>query len=127
VRFVVTLATQREAGEGGAEGDDFVEELLWRCSALSAASSPAVRFRACQLISHTLASLSVDAELTDDLYESLTEAMLKRLRDKLPAARVEAARALARLQARPTPACAATALTARPARAAAGRQGGLLR
>ena len=45
-----------------------------------------------------LASLSHDAELTDELYVSLTEAMVKRLRDKTPASRVEAARALARLQ-----------------------------
>jgi len=100
MRFVATLATAREA-EGGAEGDEFVEELLWRLCALSGAASPAVRFRSCQLVALILASLSNDAELTDDLYEGLTEAMLKRLRDKGPAARVEAARALARLQVRP--------------------------
>jgi hypothetical protein len=123
LRFVVTLATLPGAGE--AAGYEFVEELLWRCSALSGAASPAVRFRACQLVSLTLTSLSLEAELTDELYVSLTEAMLKRLRDKTPAARVEAARALARLQARGHAAPGALAALNRP-RVVARRRGGLL-
>ncbi|XP_078577289.1 condensin complex subunit 3-like isoform X3 [Branchiostoma floridae x Branchiostoma japonicum] len=62
------------------------------------ANSQAVRFRACQLINKMLNALGEDAEVDDDLYDRIFECMLMRLRDKIPAIRVQAVLALTRLQ-----------------------------
>ncbi len=98
VRFVASLATARDAGEAGADDDAFAEELLGALVPLTRAADKAVRFRACQLVASVLNGLSDEAELGDELYVELGEAMAARLRDRNPAARAEAARALARLQ-----------------------------
>lgn len=102
VRFVAALATARD-GDGDGEGDDdaFHEALLGLLVPLSGAADKAVRFRACQLVAAVLNGLSAEAGLADDLYVELSDAMTERLRDKTPAVRAEAARALARLQVRP--------------------------
>ncbi|XP_019644482.1 PREDICTED: condensin complex subunit 3-like [Branchiostoma belcheri] len=62
------------------------------------ANSQAVRFRACQLVNKMLNALGEDAEVDDDLYDRIFECMLMRLRDKIPAIRVQAVLALTRLQ-----------------------------
>jgi condensin complex subunit 3 len=98
VRFVVVLANERDADE--AEDDAFLEELLWALLPLAGAADRGVRFRVCQLIASLLHGLSNDTGLADELYVELVAAMTERLRDRAPAARMQAARALARLQAR---------------------------
>jgi hypothetical protein len=100
VRFVITLANEREAGAHGAEDDLFLEELLWKLLPLSGAADKSVRFRICQLVASLLHGLDNDTELTDELYDELGAAMTERLRDRAPAVRMQAARALARLQVR---------------------------
>jgi hypothetical protein len=100
VRFVVVLANERDADE--AEDDAFLEELLWALLPLSEAADKAVRFRVCQLTASLLHGLSNDTGLADELYAELVTAMTERLRDRAPAARMQAARALARLQVRRT-------------------------
>lgn len=62
------------------------------------AKDKAVRFRACQTISKLLNALGDDAEIDDDVWELLQDIMIKRTQDKIPVVRVEAIKALARLQ-----------------------------
>ena len=101
VRFVAALATARDGDEDGDE-DAFAEALLGLLVPLTGASDKAVRFRSCQLVAAVLNGLTTEAGLTDDLYLQLSDAMTERLRDKAPAVRAEASRALARLQVRPS-------------------------
>ena len=100
IKFVCALATEREPGVDGAEDDVFLEELLSALLPLAGAADKAVRFRVCQLVASLLDGLSADTELTDQLYEQLGATMTEHLRDRAPSVRMQAARALARLQAR---------------------------
>ena len=72
--------------------------LLQRMVPLTAARDKAVRFRACQLTAKLLNSLGEDAEVSEELYEEILQAMLVRLNDKVPVVRVHAVAAVARLQ-----------------------------
>ncbi|XP_029446276.1 condensin complex subunit 3 isoform X1 [Rhinatrema bivittatum] len=62
------------------------------------ANSQAVRFRACQMVNKLLGSLPENAQIDDDLFDKIHDAMLVRLRDKVPNVRIQAVLALARLQ-----------------------------
>ncbi|KAL1790347.1 condensin complex subunit 3 [Sigmodon hispidus] len=62
------------------------------------ANSSAVRFRACQLINKLLGSMPENAQIDDDLFDKINEAMLIRLKDKIPNVRIQAVLALSRLQ-----------------------------
>ncbi|XP_054994249.1 condensin complex subunit 3 isoform X2 [Sorex araneus] len=62
------------------------------------ANSNAVRFRTCQLINKLLGSMPENAQIDDDLFDKINEAMLVRLKDKIPNVRIQAVLALARLQ-----------------------------
>ncbi|XP_040343250.1 condensin complex subunit 3 isoform X2 [Herpailurus yagouaroundi] len=62
------------------------------------ANSNAVRFRACQLINKLLGSMPENAQIDDDLFDKINEAMLIRLKDKIPNVRIQAVLALSRLQ-----------------------------
>lgn len=57
-----------------------------------------VRFRTCQLVNKLLNYLGEDAQIDDELFESIYQAMLQRVKDKFPAVRVQAVTALTRLQ-----------------------------
>ena len=72
--------------------------LLQRMVPLTTARDKAVRFRACQLTAKLLNSLGEDAEVSEELYEEILQAMLARLNDKVPVVRVHAVAAVARLQ-----------------------------
>ncbi|XP_037384988.1 condensin complex subunit 3 [Talpa occidentalis] len=63
-----------------------------------AANSNAVRFRVCQLINKLLGSMPENAQIDDDLFDKINEAMLIRLKDKIPNVRIQAVLALSRLQ-----------------------------
>lgn len=71
-----------------------VQHLLQR----SMASDKTVRFRSCQLLSCVLSSMHSDAEISDELYESMITILLPRLRDKNTTVRLWALKALSRLQ-----------------------------
>ncbi|KAJ8000447.1 hypothetical protein DPEC_G00180220 [Dallia pectoralis] len=62
------------------------------------ANSHAVRFRVCQLINKLLGSLGENAQIDDDLFDRIHQAMLVRVTDKFPNVRIQAALAMARLQ-----------------------------
>ncbi|KAJ1214296.1 hypothetical protein NDU88_001919 [Pleurodeles waltl] len=62
------------------------------------ANSQPVRFRVCQLINKVLGSLPENAQIDDDLFDRIHEAMLIRIKDKVPNVRIHAVLALARLQ-----------------------------
>ncbi|KAK2500118.1 hypothetical protein MC885_006452 [Smutsia gigantea] len=62
------------------------------------ANSSAVRFRVCQLINKLLGSMPENAQIDDDLFDKINEAMLIRLKDKVPNVRIQAVLALSRLQ-----------------------------
>ncbi|XP_066240790.1 condensin complex subunit 3 [Saccopteryx leptura] len=62
------------------------------------ANSNAVRFRVCQLVNKLLGNLPENARIDDDLFVKINEAMLIRLKDKIPNVRLQAVLALSRLQ-----------------------------
>ncbi|XP_074128473.1 condensin complex subunit 3 isoform X2 [Sminthopsis crassicaudata] len=62
------------------------------------ANSNAVRFRVCHLINKLLGSMPENAQIDDDLFDKINEAMLIRAKDKIPNVRIQAVLALARLQ-----------------------------
>ncbi|XP_012327784.2 condensin complex subunit 3 isoform X2 [Aotus nancymaae] len=62
------------------------------------ANSNAVRFRVCQLINKLLGSMPENAQIDDDVFDKINEAMLIRLKDKIPNVRIQAVLALSRLQ-----------------------------
>ncbi|XP_063165924.1 condensin complex subunit 3 [Candoia aspera] len=62
------------------------------------ANSKAVRFRVCQLINKLLESLPENAQIEDELFDQINNAMQLRARDKVPNVRIQAVLALSRLQ-----------------------------
>ncbi|KAL1023964.1 hypothetical protein UPYG_G00049620 [Umbra pygmaea] len=69
------------------------------------ANSHAVRFRVCQLINKLLGSMAENAQIDDDLFERIHQAMLVRVTDKFPNVRIQASLAMARLQDPQDPDC----------------------
>ncbi|XP_030591275.1 condensin complex subunit 3 isoform X2 [Archocentrus centrarchus] len=69
------------------------------------ASSHAVRFRVCQLINKLLGSMAENAQIDDDLFDRIHQAMLVRVTDKFPNVRIQAALAMTRLQEPQDPDC----------------------
>ena len=97
MRFIVTFCTWREEG-AEEDADEFNEAFLGFLLNLHTAKDKGIRFRACQIIAGVLNGLGADAEVSDELYERMTDVMLERIRDKMPPVRAQAARALSRLQ-----------------------------
>ncbi|XP_053258748.1 condensin complex subunit 3 isoform X3 [Podarcis raffonei] len=62
------------------------------------ANSSAVRFRVCQIINKLLVSLPENAQIEDELFDQISNAMLLRVKDKVPNVRIQAVLALSRLQ-----------------------------
>lgn len=69
------------------------------------ANSHAVRFRVCQLINKLLGSMAENAQIDDDLFDRIHQAMLIRVTDKFPNVRIQAALAMTRLQQPKDPDC----------------------
>lgn len=64
-----------------------------------------MRFRVCQLINKLLGSMAENAQIDDDLFDSIHQAMLVRVTDKFPNVRIQAALAMTRLQQPQDPDC----------------------
>lgn len=90
IRFFVSLVST-------ASDDVFLSFLNYLLDR-SASLDKIVRFRACQTISCVFKELPEDSEIDDALWESLSEMLLPRLRDKCPNVRTWALRALRDLQ-----------------------------
>ncbi|XP_067893907.1 condensin complex subunit 3 [Heterodontus francisci] len=100
IEFVAKFATSFEepADEESDEENSFMLFLFHFLLKSHSACSHSVRFRACQLINKLLGSMSENAQIDDELYDRIYEAMLVRLKDKFPNVRIQAVLALSRLQ-----------------------------
>jgi len=100
VERVVELIAQfvtRTSGSAEARSQ-FATDLLRFLLERIGAKDKAVRFRAVQLIGKILHAMPEDTEIDEDLFQELRDAVITRSRDTIGAVRVEAAKALARLQ-----------------------------
>lgn len=93
VAFVAHFAATAETDDG-----NFRSVLLAYLLEQANATAPAVRFRSTQLLAATLNAMPEDAELADELWEPLQDAVLSRALDRVPRVRAAAAAALCRLQ-----------------------------
>ncbi|KAK4302655.1 hypothetical protein Pmani_025270 [Petrolisthes manimaculis] len=109
--FVAKFATSRKNGkdEKSSEMDDneekiedeadpFLVKVIQFLLDNHLANSQAVRYRVCQLINILLGQMGEEAVIEDELYNNIYDTMLHRLQDKVPAVRVQAVMAVARLQ-----------------------------
>lgn len=86
----------------------FLSQTVWTAflsSQSHKANSHAVRFRVCQLINKLLGSMAENAQIDDDLFDRIHQAMLVRVTDKFPNVRIQAALAMTRLQQPKDPDC----------------------
>ncbi|OJJ32791.1 hypothetical protein ASPWEDRAFT_114360 [Aspergillus wentii DTO 134E9] len=102
----LTHASEKDAEIFGSIDDDGMQtvgetptsRLATRLTALVvpllAAKDKTVRFRATQIVAHVVNSLDA---IDDDLYHTVRQGLLKRIRDKEPAVRVQAVLGLGRL------------------------------
>ncbi|XP_071599976.1 condensin complex subunit 3 [Heliangelus exortis] len=103
INFVAKFVTsfyQMEEGDGSEEPDDnsllnYVFTFLLESHDVN---SHAVRFRTCQLVNKILGNMPENAQIDDDLFDKINEAMLIRLKDKFSNVRIQAVLALSRLQ-----------------------------
>ncbi|NXO47209.1 CND3 protein, partial [Aramus guarauna] len=104
INFVAKFVTsfyQMEKEDGSEEGEEdnlllnYVFNFLLKSHN---ANSHAVRFRACQLVNKILGNMPENAQIDDDLFDKINEAMLIRLKDKFSNVRIQAVLALSRLQ-----------------------------
>ncbi|KFW07392.1 Condensin complex subunit 3, partial [Fulmarus glacialis] len=97
----VTSFSQMEKDDGNEEGEEdnlllnYVFNFLLESHN---ANSHAVRFRTCQLVNKILGNMPENAQIDDDLFDKINEAMLIRLKDKFSNVRIQAVLALSRLQ-----------------------------
>uniref|UniRef100_A0AAZ3NRM1 UVR domain-containing protein n=1 Tax=Oncorhynchus tshawytscha TaxID=74940 RepID=A0AAZ3NRM1_ONCTS len=106
IEFVSRFSTSfhTPSAEGGEEEEDEEDEnpfLSYMFNFLlesHKANSHAVRFRVCQLINKLLGSMAENAQIDDDLFDGIHQAMLVRVTDKFPNVRIQASLAMARLQ-----------------------------
>ncbi|NXN62984.1 CND3 protein, partial [Himantopus himantopus] len=97
----VTSFYQMEKEDGSEEGEEdnlllnYVFNFLLESHN---ANSHAVRFRTCQLVNKILGYMPENAQIDDDLFDKINEAMLIRLKDKFSNVRIQAVLALSRLQ-----------------------------
>ncbi|KAM5339397.1 condensin complex subunit 3 [Glossophaga mutica] len=94
----VTSFHQSDEEEDEEEGDGILDYLFSFLLKSHEANSSAVRFRVCQLINKLLGNMPENAQIDDDLFDKIKEAMLIRLKDKIPNVRLQAVLALSRLQ-----------------------------
>ncbi|NXK57963.1 CND3 protein, partial [Sylvietta virens] len=104
INFVARFVTsfyQMEKEDGSEEGEEdnlllnYVFKFLLESHNVN---SHAVRFRTCQLVNKILGNMPENAEIDDDLFDKINEAMLIRLKDKFSNVRIQAVLALSRLQ-----------------------------
>ncbi|NXK94704.1 CND3 protein, partial [Formicarius rufipectus] len=96
----VTSFYQTEKEDDSEEGEDnlLLNYVFKFLLASHKANSHAVRFRTCQLVNKILGNMPENAQIDDDLFDKINEAMLIRLKDKFSNVRIQAVLALSRLQ-----------------------------
>ncbi|MEE6462406.1 hypothetical protein FKM82_001582 [Ascaphus truei] len=101
MEFVARFVTSFHRSEDGEEEDEENSPVNYLFNFLLEShnvSSQSVRFRVCQLINKLLVNLPENAQIDDDLFDRIHDAMLIRLKDKVPNVRIQAVLAMARLQ-----------------------------
>ncbi|KFQ71347.1 Condensin complex subunit 3, partial [Phaethon lepturus] len=104
INFVAKFITsfyQMEKEDGSEEGEEenLLQNYVFNFLLESHnANSHAVRFRTCQLVNKILGNMPENAQIDDDLFDKINEAMLIRLQDKFSNVRIQAVLALSRLQ-----------------------------
>ncbi|XP_061563634.1 condensin complex subunit 3 [Cololabis saira] len=98
---------EEEGDEEEEEADDhpFLSFIFNFLLESHIANSHAVRFRVCQLINKLLGGMAENAQIDDDLFDHIHQAMLVRVTDKFPNVRIQAALAMTRLQQPMDPDC----------------------
>ncbi|KFQ13345.1 Condensin complex subunit 3, partial [Leptosomus discolor] len=99
-KFVTSFyQTKKEDGSEEEQEDNLLLNCIFNFLLEShSANSHAVRFRACQLVNKILGNMPENAQIDDDLFDKIHEAMLVRLKDKFSNVRIQAVLALSRLQ-----------------------------
>ncbi|XP_006160689.1 condensin complex subunit 3 [Tupaia chinensis] len=97
-KFVTSFHQSAEEDEEEEDDGGILNYLITFLLESHEANSNAVRFRACQMVNKLLRSMPENAQIDDDLFDRINEAMLVRLRDKIPNVRIQAVLALSRLQ-----------------------------
>ncbi|XP_032542329.1 condensin complex subunit 3 [Chiroxiphia lanceolata] len=99
-KFVTSFCqTEKEDDSEEGEEDNLLLNYVFKFLLESHdVNSHAVRFRTCQLVSKILGNMPENAQIDDDLFDKINEAMLIRLKDKFSNVRIQAVLALARLQ-----------------------------
>ncbi|XP_025908196.1 condensin complex subunit 3 [Nothoprocta perdicaria] len=98
-RFVTSFYQAEESDSREGEEDNALLNYVFNFLLESHdATSHAVRFRACQLVNKLLGNMPENAQIDDDLFDKINEAMLVRLKDKFSNVRIQAVLALSRLQ-----------------------------
>ncbi|XP_057282683.1 condensin complex subunit 3 isoform X3 [Pezoporus wallicus] len=99
-RFVTSFCQmEKEDGSEAGEEDNLLLNYVFNFLLESHnANSHAVRFRTCQLVNKILGNMPENAQIDDDLFDKINEAMLVRLKDKFSNVRIQAVLALSRLQ-----------------------------
>ncbi|XP_032881961.1 condensin complex subunit 3 [Amblyraja radiata] len=97
-KFATSLKQPVDEEESDEDDNSFLLFLFQFLLKSHSACSHSVRFRACQLINRLLGSMSENAQIDDELYDRIYDAMLVRLKDKFPNVRIQAVLALGRLQ-----------------------------
>ncbi|XP_018424764.1 PREDICTED: condensin complex subunit 3 [Nanorana parkeri] len=97
-KFVTSFHSSNDEEDEMDEENSPVNYLFHFLLQSHVANSMAVRFRVCQLIYKLLVNLPENAQIDDDLFDKIHEAMLIRVTDRVPNVRIQAVLALARLQ-----------------------------
>lgn len=99
-KFVTSFyQTEKEDGSEEGEEDNLLLNYVFNFLLESHdANSHAVRFRTCQLVNKILGNMPENAQIDDELFDKINEAMLIRLKDKFSNVRIQAVLALSRLQ-----------------------------
>uniref|UniRef100_A0A5B6ZJY2 Putative condensin complex subunit 3 n=1 Tax=Davidia involucrata TaxID=16924 RepID=A0A5B6ZJY2_DAVIN len=95
VRFVAIFASTRDSNHPSI-CDSFLEEFLRYLLVAAAATNKMARLRACQIISEIIMRLPDDAEVSNELWDEVTECMKLHVGDRAPIIRTFAVRALSR-------------------------------
>ncbi|NWX45798.1 CND3 protein, partial [Steatornis caripensis] len=104
INFVAKFVTsfyQMEKEDGSEDGEEdnlFLNYVFNFLLESHNANSHAVRFRTCQLVNKILGNMPENAQIDDDLFDKINEAMLIRLKDKFSNVRIQAVLAMSRLQ-----------------------------
>ncbi|NXT42441.1 CND3 protein, partial [Pelecanoides urinatrix] len=98
-KFVTSFSQmEKEDGNEGEEDNLLLNYVFNFLLESHNANSHAVRFRTCQLVNKILGNMPENAQIDDDLFDKINEAMLIRLKDKFSNVRIQAVLALSRLQ-----------------------------